>query len=65
MYFDLSYAPFGEGYSESGTVDREFAGMRQDTVQGSTSAMYDATFREYAMYGRWTSPTRQDWARST
>ena len=30
--------------------------MRQDTIQGSTAALYDATFREYAMYGRWTSP---------
>ncbi len=56
MYFDLAYAPYGETYVESGTPDRMFAGMNQDTVQGPTAALYDATFREYAMYGRWISP---------
>jgi RHS repeat-associated protein len=56
MYFDVSYAPYGETYAESGTPDRVFAGMDQDTVQGSTAALYDATFREYAQYGRWISP---------
>lgn len=56
MQFSLGYGPFGEGYAEAGGPDRSFAGMDQDTEVGSTSALYDAVFRRYAMYGRWISP---------
>lgn len=55
--FDLAYAPYGETYAEYGSVDnRSFAGMNQDTIQGSPAALYDAVYREYGMYGRWISP---------
>jgi len=56
MYYSRAYAPFGETYAESGTQERAFAGMNQDTVQSSTSGLYDALFREYEQYGRWVSP---------
>ncbi len=54
--FEANYAPYGETNGESGTVDRVFAGMNQDTIQGGTAGLYDAMYREYAMYGRWISP---------
>jgi RHS repeat-associated protein len=56
MYYDTAYAPFGETYAEAGTADRSFTGEDQDTVQGSTTGLYDFMFREYAQYGRWISP---------
>ncbi len=56
MYSDLAYAPFGETYAEAGTADRSFTGQNQDTIQGSTTGLYDFLFREYAQYGRWISP---------
>jgi RHS repeat-associated protein len=56
MYYDTAYAPFGETYSETGTTDRSFSGQNQDTIQGSTTGLYDFAFREYAQYGRWISP---------
>jgi RHS repeat-associated protein len=51
-----AYAPFGETYTEAGTPDRSFTGQNQDTIQGSTTGLYDFLFREYAQYGRWISP---------
>jgi len=56
MYYSGAYAPFGETYAEAGTPDRSFTGQNQDTVQGSTTGLYDFMFREYAQYGRWISP---------
>jgi len=56
MYYDAAYVPFGETYSETGTSDRSFTGQNQDTIQGSTTGLYDFMFREYAQYGRWISP---------
>ena len=53
---DLAYAPFGETYAESGSPDRSFTGQNQDTIPGSTTGLYDFLYREYAQYGRWTSP---------
>jgi RHS repeat-associated protein len=50
--FDLTYAPFGEISTQTGTVDPSFAGLRQDTVAG----LYDADNREYSIQGRWPSP---------
>ncbi len=56
MYYSGAYAPFGETYAEAGTADRSFTGQNQDTIQGSTTGLYDFLFREYAQYGRWISP---------
>jgi RHS repeat-associated protein len=52
IYFDGAYAPFGEGYAETGTADLSFTGMNQDTV----SNLYDFPDREYSIQGRWPSP---------
>ena len=52
IYFDGAYAPFGEGYAETGTTDLSFTGMNQDTV----SNLYDFPTREYGTQGRWPSP---------
>jgi RHS repeat-associated protein len=52
MYYDGAYAPFGESYAESGTTDRNFTGMDQDTI----STAYDFPAREYGIQGRWPSP---------
>ncbi|GEM_PF-2982932 len=52
IYFDGAYAPFGEGYAETGTVDLSFTGMNQDTVNN----LYDFPDREYSIQGRWPSP---------
>ncbi|PYX74175.1 MAG: hypothetical protein DMG72_10965 [Acidobacteria bacterium] len=52
-FSDDAYAPYGETYAESGTVDPSFTGNDQDTVSGT----YDFLFREYnANQGRWISP---------
>jgi RHS repeat-associated protein len=57
VYYDGSYAPFGESYNETGTADRSFTGQNQDTSTDATSGLYDFLFREYRpAYGRWTSP---------
>ncbi len=56
MYYSGAYAPFGEAYAEAGTADRSFTAQNQDTIQGSTTGLYDFLFRQYAQYGRWISP---------
>jgi RHS repeat-associated protein len=48
----VAYAPFGETYANSGTLDLSFTGQNQDTVSGD----YDFLFREYSTQGRWVSP---------
>ena len=54
VYYDGSYAPFGESYNESGTTDRSFTGQNQDL--GATD-LYDFPNREHsAIEGRWVSP---------
>jgi RHS repeat-associated protein len=53
LYYDMAYAPYGEGYAPSGAVDLDFTGQTQDTVSG----LYDFLFREYnANQGRWPWP---------
>jgi len=58
MYFDTAYAPFGESYASTGTLDPAYTGQmgdvshRQDTV----AALYDFPAREYSTQGRWPSP---------
>jgi RHS repeat-associated protein len=52
-YFDVSYAPFGENYNNSGTTDYNFTGQNQDTVSGYD----DFLFREHSpVQSRWLSP---------
>lgn len=57
-YFDTAYAPFGETYAFSGTLDPAYTGQmgdlshRQDTAGG----LYDFPAREYSTQGRWPSP---------
>jgi RHS repeat-associated protein len=57
-YFDTAYAPFGETYASSGTLDAAYTGQmgdlshRQDTAGG----LYDFPAREYSTQGRWPSP---------
>jgi RHS repeat-associated protein len=52
LYFDGAYAPFGEAYAQTGTLDLSFTGMNQDTVAN----LYDFPTREYGTQGRWPSP---------
>jgi RHS repeat-associated protein len=52
MYSDEAYAPFGEAYAQSGTLDLSFTGMNQDTHAN----VYDFPVREYGIQGRWPSP---------
>jgi RHS repeat-associated protein len=57
LYYDGAYAPYGENCAESGTGDRDFAGMNQDTISSRSYPLYDALFREYhPTWGRWVSP---------
>ena len=57
LYYDGAYAPYGESYAETGTTDRVFAGMDQDTVSSGAYPLYDALYREYhPTWGRWVSP---------
>jgi RHS repeat-associated protein len=52
-YFDVAYAPYGEKYANSGTLDLNFTGQNQDTVLG----LYDFMYREYhPVSGRWVQP---------
>jgi len=53
LYSSTAYAPFGEPYEISGTVDASFTDQNQDTV----SSLYDFTFRKHShSQGRWISP---------
>ena len=52
-YYDVAYAPYGEGYAGSGTTDLSFTGQNQDADSG----FYDFMFRKYnPVHGRWISP---------
>lgn len=54
IYYDGSYAPFGESYNESGTTDRSFTGQNQDL---GAVQYYDFLYREHnVIEGRWISP---------
>jgi RHS repeat-associated protein len=53
VYYDGMYAPFGEPYGESGTLDRSFTGQNQDLADG----IYDFPLRQYDPgQGRWLVP---------
>ncbi len=58
MHFDVAYAPFGETYAQSGSVDPAYTGQRDDTAQRQDTAggLYDFPLREYSTQGRWPSP---------
>jgi RHS repeat-associated protein len=56
-YADAEYAPYGEPYGASGTLEYNFTGQNQDTVSSSSAGLYDFLFREYSpVQGRWISP---------
>jgi RHS repeat-associated protein len=58
MYYDTAYAPYGENYLGSGTMDLSFTGQNQDTVGGGTPGnLYDFLYRQHtSVQGRWLSP---------
>ena len=58
MYYDTAYAPFGENYQGSGTMDLSFTGQNQDTIGGGVPGnLYDFLYREdNPAHGRWLSP---------
>lgn len=58
MYFDTAYAPFGETYSSTGTLDPAYTGQMNDTAhrQDTAGGLYDFPAREYSTQGRWPSP---------
>ncbi len=58
MYFDVAYAPFGETYAPSGSVDPAYTGQMSDTSQrqDTSGGLYDFPLREYSVQGRWPSP---------
>ncbi len=57
-YFDTAYAPFGETYAFSGTLDAAYTGQMDDTAQrpDTVGGLYDFPAREYSTQGRWPSP---------
>ncbi len=57
-YFDTAYAPFGETYASSGTLDPAYTGKMDDTAhrQDTDGGLYDFPAREYSTQGRWPSP---------
>jgi RHS repeat-associated protein len=58
MYFDTAYAPFGETYAVSGTLDPAYTGQMNDTShrQDTAGGLYDFPVREYSTQGRWPTP---------
>jgi RHS repeat-associated protein len=58
MYFDTAYAPFGETYAYSGTLDPAYTGQMNDTAHREDTAggLYDFPVREYSIQGRWPNP---------
>ncbi|MDR3578202.1 MAG: RHS repeat-associated core domain-containing protein, partial [Anaerolineaceae bacterium] len=55
LYYSTAYAPFGEAetFIETGTTDRSFTGLNQDT----NNSQYDFLYRSYSpVQGRWLSP---------
>ena len=58
MYFDTAYAPFGETYATSGTLDPAYTGQMNDTAhrQDTAGGLYDFPIREYSTQGRWPNP---------
>jgi RHS repeat-associated protein len=58
MYFDTAYAPFGETYAYSGSLDPAYTGQMNDTAHREDVAggLYDFPAREYSIQGRWPNP---------
>jgi RHS repeat-associated protein len=57
-YFDTAYAPFGETYATSGTLDPAYTGQMNDTShrQDTAGGLYDFPARNYSTQGRWPNP---------
>ncbi len=59
LYFDTAYAPFGETYASTGTLDPSYTGQTNDVAsyrQDTAGGLYDFPLREYSSQGRWPSP---------
>jgi RHS repeat-associated protein len=58
VYFGVAYAPFGETYAQTGSLDASYTGQRDDTGhrQDTVGGLYDFPLREYSTQGRWPSP---------
>jgi len=57
VYADTEYAPYGESYGVTGTLDLNFTGQNQDTVPSQNGGLYDFLYREYnPQQSRWISP---------
>jgi RHS repeat-associated protein len=58
MYFDAAYAPFGETYASTGSLDPAYTGQMADTAhrQDTAGGLYDFPLREYSTQGRWPNP---------
>lgn len=59
LSFDTAYAPFGETYASTGTLDPSYTGKANDTSsyrQDTDAALYDFPLREYSTEGRWPNP---------
>ncbi len=57
VHAEAEYAPYGEPYGTSGTLDLNFTGQNQDISSSQNGGLYDFLFREYnPQHGRWISP---------
>jgi len=58
VYFDTAYAPFGETYASTGTLEPSYTGQMNDTAhrQDTAGGLYDFPVREYEVQGRWPNP---------
>ena len=55
--YDGAYAPYGESYAETGSIDHQFTGQNADTLPGGPYPLYDFLMREYhPTWGRWITP---------
>jgi RHS repeat-associated protein len=53
VYYDKSFAPFGDVYNETGSAERSFTGQANNLTTG----LFDFMFREYdPTQGRWLQP---------
>jgi RHS repeat-associated protein len=53
VYYDKSFAPFGDVYNETGSAERSFTGQANNLTTG----LFDFLFREYdPTQGRWLQP---------
>jgi RHS repeat-associated protein len=57
LYSSSAYAPFGENYAATGSVNKVFTGQHQDIDSTTSGGQYDFLMREYsAAQSRWWTP---------